>query len=112
MPPRFSPDNRWGTFPSFSTGWRVTEEGFMDAISEDLLSNLKLRLSWGRLGNTTSDYYDWQATYSKVNYNFGGIIYNGLAVSKIANNLLKWESVTSQGIGRRCLPQVTSDGRS
>jgi TonB-linked SusC/RagA family outer membrane protein len=96
---RFSPDNRWGTFPSFSAGWRVMEEDFMDAVNEDLLSNLKLRLSWGKLGNTTSGYYDWQALYSKVNYNFGGTIYNGLAVSKIANNLLEWESVTSQGIG-------------
>jgi TonB-linked SusC/RagA family outer membrane protein len=95
---RFSSDNRWGTFPSFSAGWRVSEEAFAESL-KPLLSDLKLRLSWGRLGNTTSGYYDWQATYGKVNYVLNNSIYNGLAVNKIANGLLQWESVTSKGIG-------------
>jgi TonB-linked SusC/RagA family outer membrane protein len=95
---RFSSDNRWGAFPSFSAGWRISEETFAEAL-KPLLSDLKLRLSWGRLGNTTSGYYDWQATYGKVNYVLNNNIYNGLAVSKIANEYLQWESITSQGIG-------------
>jgi TonB-linked SusC/RagA family outer membrane protein len=95
---RFAPDNRWGTFPSFSAGWRVSEEAFMDGL-KPTISDLKLRLSWGKLGNTTSGYYDWQATYGKVNYVLNNAVYNGLAVSKIANELLQWESVTSKGIG-------------
>ncbi|KAA6313259.1 TonB-dependent receptor SusC, partial [termite gut metagenome] len=59
----------------------------------------KLRASYGMLGNTTSGYYDWQAVYGKVNYAFNNAVYNGMAVSKIANPLLQWESVTSKGIG-------------
>src|SRR5690606_11944167 len=46
---RISPDTRWGFFPSVSTGWRISEESIMKEI--DWLDNLKLRASWGRLGN-------------------------------------------------------------
>jgi TonB-linked SusC/RagA family outer membrane protein len=95
---RFSPDNRWGTFPSFSAGWRVTEEEFM-ADFKDVISSLKLRASWGKLGNTTSGYYDWQATYGQVNYSLDGKISNGLAVTSLANSLLQWENVTALGFG-------------
>lgn len=95
---RFSPDNRWGTFPSFSAGWRINEESFFEPL-RDKVSNLKLRASWGKLGNTTSGYYDWQAVYAQAKYAFGDVISDGVAVSKIANSLLKWESVTSTGIG-------------
>jgi TonB-linked SusC/RagA family outer membrane protein len=95
---RFSPDNRWGTFPSFSAGWRVAEEAFMSDF-KPIVSDLKLRLSWGMLGNTTSGYYDWLITYDQSNYVFNNTVNNGLAVSKIANSFLQWESVTSKGIG-------------
>ena len=95
---RFSPDNRWGTFPSFSAGWRINEEPFFEPL-RDKISNLKLRASWGKLGNTTSGYYDWRAVYVKANYALGNVISDGAAISKIANALLKWESVTSTGIG-------------
>ena len=56
---RFSPDSRWGLFPSFSAGWRISEEEFMKDI--DWLSNLKLRASWGKLGNNSIGNYEWQA---------------------------------------------------
>src|SRR5699024_2280029 len=46
---RFSSRNKWGIFPSFSIGWRITEEDFMK--EQNLFSNLKLRASWGQLGN-------------------------------------------------------------
>lgn len=95
---RFSPDSRWGTFPSFSAGWRISEEAFM-AGTRSFLDNLKLRVSWGKLGNVTSGYYDWQSTYTRVNYSMGGEIYNGLAVRKIGNPDLKWENINSAGIG-------------
>lgn len=93
---RFSPDNRWGTFPSASAGWRISEEDFM---KDSFFDNLKLRANWGKLGNTTSGYYDWQATYGKTNTSFGGVILNGLAQSKLANALLQWENVNSYGVG-------------
>jgi TonB-linked SusC/RagA family outer membrane protein len=95
---RFSPDNRWGTFPSFSLGWRVSEEAFFEPAKK-YMDNLKIRISWGQLGNTTSGYYDWQATYGKVGYVFNDAISNGMAINKIANALLQWESVTSKDIG-------------
>lgn len=95
---RFSPDSRWGTFPSFSVGWRINEESFFEPL-RDKVSNLKLRASWGRLGNTTSGFYDWQAVYGQAKYAFGGVISDGVGISKIANSLLKWESVTASGIG-------------
>ena len=43
---RFSPDNRWGYFPSLSAGWRLSEEGFMEGAS-DWMQSLKVRASWG-----------------------------------------------------------------
>lgn len=95
---RFSPDNRWGNFPSFSVGWRVSEEPFFESARK-YIDNLKIRASWGQLGNTTSGYYDWQATYAKAHYAFDGSISDGMAISKMANALLQWESVTSKGVG-------------
>jgi TonB-linked SusC/RagA family outer membrane protein len=95
---RFSPDNRWGTFPSFSMGWRVSEEPFFEP-ARNFMDNLKIRASWGQLGNTTSGYYDWQATYAKAHYAFNDGISDGMAINKIANALLQWESVTSKEVG-------------
>ena len=46
---RFHKDNRWGVFPSFSAGWRISQEEFMQDIN--WINNLKLRASWGQLGN-------------------------------------------------------------
>ena len=68
---RFSPDSRWGAFPSFSLGWRLSEEYFM-AGTKDYLSNLKLRLSYGKSGNNRTSDYAWQGTYdtsTKLYYN-------------------------------------------
>lgn len=95
---RFGPKSRWGTFPSFSGAWRISEESFMEN-TKDIFSNLKLRASWGKLGNTTSGYYEWQATYGGVNYSFDGNVYDGLRQGKIANPLLHWESSVSTDIG-------------
>lgn len=95
---RFSPDTRWGIFPSFSAGWRISEEAFFAGL-RDHISNLKLRASWGRLGNNASGDYDYQATYGKTGYSFNGAIASGLAQGKIANPLLKWETTTVTNFG-------------
>jgi TonB-dependent starch-binding outer membrane protein SusC len=52
---RFSPDQRWGFFPSFSAGWRISKENFMSEIS--FINDLKLRGSWGMLGNQGTTIY-------------------------------------------------------
>lgn len=95
---RFSPDTRWGTFPSFSAGWRLSEENFFAGLRNHI-SNLKLRASWGQLGNNASGDYDYQAAYGKVGYAFNGAIASGLRQRKIANPLLKWETTTVTNFG-------------
>lgn len=94
---RFSSNSRVGTFPSFSLGWRASEEEFIKNLS--IFQNLKIRGSWGKLGNNASGNYDYQSLYNKYNYSFNGVPVNALAVSKIGNNLLEWESTTVTNIG-------------
>lgn len=104
---RFHPDSRWGMFPSFSAGWRLSEEGFM----QDLLpgfENIKLRGSWGQLGNNASGNYDYQAVYGTQEYSFGGDQVAGLAPNKIANPALEWETTTMTNVG---LDVSTMDSR-
>lgn len=64
---RFSKKNRWGIFPSASIGWRISEEKFMR--NQKIFSNLKMRLSWGELGNQNGlGYYDHIAQYKVGGY--------------------------------------------
>lgn len=95
---RFAPATRWGTFPSFSAGWRISEEPFMQGLTNKI-QNLKLRASWGKLGNNASGDYDYQSLYSKVNYSFNGLPATGLWQGKIANRDLRWESTTVTDVG-------------
>lgn len=95
---RFGSDRRWGTYPSFSVGWRFTEEGFLAGLS-NYITNGKVRASWGRLGNDAAGNYDWQATYGGVNYSFGGNQITGLRQGKMGNPFLQWESVEQTDIG-------------
>ena len=95
---KFAPESRWGLFPSFSAGWRISEESFLNGLNSKI-QNLKLRASWGKLGNNASGDYDYQAQYSKVPYSFNGIATTGLVQGKYANPLLQWESTTMTDIG-------------
>ena len=103
---RFSSDNRHGTFPSFSAGWRASEEQFMKDIK--FFQNLKLRASWGKLGNNASGNYDYMALYNPVGYSYNGLQVTGLAPGKIPNPMLQWESTTVGNIG---LDATILDGR-
>jgi len=95
---RFSKDSRWGFFPAFSAGWRLSEEPFMQGINK-YVDNLKLRLSWGKTGNNASGNYDYQASYNTTPYSFDGNATSGLAQKKSANSDLKWETTTTADIG-------------
>ena len=95
---RFASGNRWGYFPSFSAGWRLSEEGFMKG-TRDYLDNLKLRVSWGKLGNSSISEYLYQSTYDLAYYSLNNTINNGLAASSIANSSLKWETTRVENIG-------------
>lgn len=95
---RFAPDYRWGAFPSFSAGWRMNEESWLKPVQ--WLTNLKLRASWGKLGNNAIGNYDWQSVYSAANYSTGQALTSGIAITSIANAALTWEetAVTNAGL--------------
>ncbi|WP_266368373.1 SusC/RagA family TonB-linked outer membrane protein [Tellurirhabdus rosea] len=87
---RFGRNNRWGTFPSASLGWRVSEEAFLKAVP--VISELKLRASYGLAGNNAfSTNYPAIGLLSADNYVFGNALANGLAVNTIGNDNLTWE---------------------
>lgn len=91
---RYDKKHRWGTFPSFSAAWRLSEEDFMVGM-HNWLDNFKIRISYGTLGNnggTSVGDYEAQATYGSSSYSFGGKLVSGLAVSALANPLLEWET--------------------
>ena len=94
---RFSTESRYGLFPSLSAGWRISQEGFLK--NSEIFQNLKLRASWGKLGNNASGNYDYQALYEPVDYSFNGAQVTGLRSSKISNVLLQWEYTTMTNIG-------------
>lgn len=96
---RFHKDHRWGYFPSFSLGWRISEENFMKKYT--WLNNLKLRASYGTLGNINNvGNYDYFQNYSTGNhYNFSNVPVIGIAESKPANVTLGWEKVAMTDIG-------------
>lgn len=91
---KFAPDKRWGYFPSVSVGWRVSQEKFMEA-SAGWLDQLKLRASYGSLGNNaTTSYYMYQSLFATANYILNGNITGGLAQTVLANPDLTWEKPT------------------
>ena len=95
---RFASESRWGYFPSFSAGWVISRERFMGATSA-WLSNLKLRASWGMLGNNASGNYDYQATYDVNKAVVDGIPVTGLAITKLGNDTLMWEATKITNLG-------------
>lgn len=97
---RFPKNSRWGTFPAFSAGWRISEEAFMKNI--DWLSNLKLRLGWGKTGNEelkSNDLYPAVPTYAYGSYMFGNTLYSTAKESRLVNDQLKWATVTNYELG-------------
>jgi TonB-linked SusC/RagA family outer membrane protein len=98
---RFAKNNKWGTFPSFSLGWRISEDF---SLKEKLpwVNELKLRTSWGRLGNEKI----WSAyagtdilAVGNSNYIWDSQSFTGSSVSYIANKDLTWETTTQTNIG-------------
>lgn len=95
---RFPAENRWGLFPSFSAGWRISEEGFFANVP--LVSDLKLRASWGELGNQSIGNYPYQDLLALgINYPFGNLLSAGASVTTIANKDITWETTRIVGLG-------------
>ena len=96
---KFAPGHRWGYFPSVSAGWRVSQEKFMETASL-WLNHLKLRVSYGSLGNNaTTSYYMYQSLFATANYVLNGNIAGGLAQTVLANPNLTWEKTYMTNIG-------------
>ena len=100
---KFRSDKMWKLFPSISLGWRISEENFMKN-TKDWLSNLKLRLSYGSLGNQNID--NWYQTYQTIAYRaFTGYwLQNGQKTNTtsapgLVSSLLTWEKVESYNVG-------------
>ncbi|TVQ84073.1 MAG: TonB-dependent receptor [Bacteroidetes bacterium] len=95
---RFSPDNRWGTFYSFSGAWRIDMEDFMaDNYFFDIL---RLRAGYGAIGNQEVGNYAYSDQISpNFNYPFGGIMNTGYAISVLGNRNLQWETSTQLDVG-------------
>ena len=97
---KFADGHRWGSFPSAALAWRISGEDFM-ADTQDWLSNLKLRASYGVTGNNAGiGNYATQSTAAATSYYpFGGVYYNGYASSGIVDKELQWEKSKELNIG-------------
>ena len=94
---KFAEGHKWGYFPSFSAAWRISEENFMNDVT--WLSNLKIRGSWGQLGNNRSGDYATQQIYVASNAILNDGIVPGMASSGISNPRLTWEATTMTNVG-------------
>ena len=95
---KFGAGHLYGTFPSASAGWRISEESFMKSIKA--VSNLKLRASWGISGNDRIDNYIPYQTYDAGQYYvLGGSLVGGVATTALANPNIKWEQTEQYDLG-------------
>lgn len=97
---RFGSDRRYGYFPSFALGWRITDEPFME--DQRLFSRLKLRGGWGQTGNDKISNYPGRPTVTyNLNTVFGGTetLNTGASIVQLANPEVQWESTTQLNIG-------------
>src|SRR5699024_8298166 len=98
---RFPQDDKWGFFPSVSVGYRISEEPFME-FSESVITSLKLRGSYGSVGNSAVGSYPFISTMS---YNSSGWLINDsqtqptFSTPGAVSNSLTWETVTSLDVG-------------
>ncbi|MHB9056004.1 MAG: SusC/RagA family TonB-linked outer membrane protein [Paludibacteraceae bacterium] len=100
---RFINDKTWGTFPSFSAGWNIANEDFFKNLTTSV-STLKLRASWGQLGNmNTSAWHPWflsmPISTGTGSWLVGGVKPNTSSAPGIVSSLLTWETVQSANVG-------------
>lgn len=95
---RFTGDNKYSFFPSFSGAWRISEEPFWAPL-KSVVNELKLRGSWGKTGNQAVGLYSYFETLAALNYNFGGEGVQGIMQQALANQALTWETTTQTDLG-------------
>jgi len=96
---RFGKENRWGVFPRISAAWNISNESFFSGIN--FIDNLKLRASWGKMGNQEIGLYPYSSlvgTGIRV-YSFGDNIVTGAQILETGNSKIKWETTTMTNLG-------------
>lgn len=97
---KFIEQNRWGNFPSFAAGWNIAEEKFMNKFN--YINTLKLRASWGQIGNEKISYLD---QYALINNGLNGVfgvnetMFPGSSFGKNGNPNIRWETTTQTDAG-------------
>ncbi|RLD23916.1 MAG: TonB-dependent receptor [Bacteroidetes bacterium] len=95
---RFEQDNRWGTFPSLSLGWRIDREGFL--LNSRWIDQWKLRAGYGANGNQNINNFAYlEKINSGFEYPFGGVPQSGYTTTELGNAEIKWETSTQIDIG-------------
>ena len=94
---RLAPGNKYNTFPSAAVVWNMTKEDFLS--NSRTLNNLRLRLSYGRVGNAAIDAYQTLGALSPIVYNFGDATTTGVWLSNVANPDLTWEYTSTLNAG-------------
>jgi TonB-linked SusC/RagA family outer membrane protein len=94
---RLAPGKKWTNFPGLSAGWRIKDEGFMAGVN--VISDLKLRASYGVVGNTAIDPYKTQGVLARSVYSWDEANAAGFALSELPNPDLGWEKSATIDIG-------------
>lgn len=95
---RFAEGHRFGFFPSFSAGWRVSNEGFWEPL-KNTINELKIRGSWGEVGSQQVGLYSFMPTYNQRNYIFNEMLAPGYRQTSLANEDISWETTTQLNFG-------------
>lgn len=95
-------NKKWGLFPSVAAGWRISQERFFKhSAVADYIDNLKLRISWGRLGNEyiSSNYTGYSVLSTDSYYDFNGTQVPGAAITSLSNRDTSWETSEQTNLG-------------
>ena len=96
---KFAESKRWGTFPSVSGGWRISKENFFSGLT-NTVSDLKIRASWGQLGNDKIPGYQYYSTIGSTGSpTLGGVAYSAVAQNRYSNPNIQWEVTTQTDLG-------------
>jgi TonB-linked SusC/RagA family outer membrane protein len=98
---KFGPKHTWGNFPSVSAGWRISEENFMKSVS--VVDDLKIRASYGAVGNQNIPNLQYYSQYSNAGgnyaYTLNGVLVPGLRPTVLGNDSIHWERNVEKNIG-------------
>jgi len=95
---RFAEGHKYGFFPSVSAGWRISQESFMEPL-KNVINDLKIRASWGELGNQNIGNYPFTSSIASGSYTIGKQIVNIAALNTLANSGISWETTAMTDIG-------------